>query len=153
MSRYSRVQNWRMFNCHSLTNFYNSINVIRNIILYFSHKFHNAANAPRLPYTVSPSTREIIPLESVDATFVMTATSNALHSIFSGNETQLHRGHLISRAIKRSSRRWPKSLSARNSRRTCVEARHREREPAREWESSDRGGGWSRGGTRWTEEG
>ena len=27
------------------------------------------------------------------------------------------------------------------------------RDPAREWESSGWGGGWSRGGTRWTEEG
>lgn len=44
-------------------------------------------NASRLSYTVSPSTREIIPLESVDATFVMTATSNALHLIFSSRET------------------------------------------------------------------
>lgn len=51
----------------------------------------------KLSYTVSPSTREIILLESADATFVMTATSNALHLIFSSYEAQLHRGHLISR--------------------------------------------------------
>lgn len=44
-------------------------------------------NASRLSYIVSPSTREIIPLESVDATFVMTATSNALHLIFSSRKT------------------------------------------------------------------
>lgn len=44
-------------------------------------------NASRLSYTVSPSIREIIPLESVDATFIMTATSNALHLIFSSRET------------------------------------------------------------------
>lgn len=59
-------------------------------------------NASKLSYTVSPSTYEIIPLESVDTTFVMTATSNALHLIFSSCETQLHRGHLIKRALAES---------------------------------------------------
>jgi len=59
-------------------------------------------NASKLSCTVSPSIYEIIPLESVDTTFVMTATSNALHLIFSSCETQLHRGHLINRAIKRA---------------------------------------------------
>lgn len=60
----------------------------------------NAVEA--LSYRVSPSTHEIIPLESDVATFVMTATSNALHLIFSSCETQLHRGHLIGRAIKQA---------------------------------------------------
>lgn len=58
--------------------------------------------ASKLPYIVSPSTCEIIPLESADATFVMTTTSNALHLIFSSYEAQLHRRHLISRAIKQT---------------------------------------------------
>lgn len=56
----------------------------------------------KLPYTVSPDTHEIIPLESADETFVMTGTSNALNLIFLSYETQLHRGHLISRAIKQA---------------------------------------------------
>jgi len=134
------------------TNFYNSVSIIWNVILHLSCKCHNIAKHVEAflwnivehswNYTVRKRRRDIRHDSHIRRTSL----------IFSSLETQLHRtlaDHLISRrAIKQAL-----AESTVSAKFACVEARHREREPAREWESSDRGGGWSRGGTRWTEEG
>jgi len=92
---------------------------------------------------------KIMPLESADDDHVMTVMSDALSVEFSPWDTHTDSHRLTkhwpaTRAIRRA---LSKALSARSSRRVLRLA------TAREWESSGRSGGWSRGGTRWTEEG